>query len=53
MKLDCLWLDDVECPYAPGYEDCDNCDKYQEDDRKHPIDDSDRDCNKYHMNKKN
>ena len=40
MKNDCLWLDDVECPFATGYQVCDGCDKYQEDTRQHPLDDS-------------
>lgn len=40
MKDDCKFLNDVECPYAPGYEDCDNCDKYERDELKHPLDDS-------------
>ena len=39
-RPDCKWLNDVECPYAPGHQDCDNCDKYEEDTRKHPLDDS-------------
>ena len=42
MKPDCLWLNDIECPYATGYQDCDNCDKYIRDERKHPLDDSDQ-----------
>lgn len=36
----CLWMNDVECPYASGYEDCTGCDKYEEDTRPHPLDDS-------------
>ena len=49
MNLDCLWLNDVECPYASGHEDCDNCDKYEKDDRKHPLDDSDKGCAELHF----
>ena len=49
MKPDCLWLNDVECHYAAGHEDCDNCDKYEKDDRKHPLDDSDRGCAELHF----
>ena len=37
---DCLWLNDVECPYASGFESCPDCSKYEKDDRKHPLDDS-------------
>ncbi len=40
MKTDCLWLNDVECPYASGHENCDECDKYEIDERPHPLDDS-------------
>lgn len=42
MKLDCLFLNDVECPYAMGHEICEGCDKYQKDDRPHPLDDSEQ-----------
>lgn len=42
MKDNCRWLNDVECPYAPSYEECDTCDKYKIDDRPHPLDDSDQ-----------
>ena len=49
MKDDCKWLNDVECPYASGYEKCEGCDKYEIDDRPHPLDDSDRGCEKDHM----
>ena len=40
MKDDCKWLNDVECPYATGYQECDDCDKYEKDDRSYPLDDS-------------
>ena len=53
MKTDCKWFNDVECPYATGYQECDGCDKYEKDERKHPLDDSDRDCEKYHNGKNN
>ncbi|MEE8185616.1 MAG: hypothetical protein V3T96_04365 [Thermodesulfobacteriota bacterium] len=42
MKLDCKWLNDIECPYATGYQHCEECDKYEEDDRPHPLDDSEQ-----------
>jgi hypothetical protein len=29
MRADCKWLNDAECPYAMGYEECDDCDKYE------------------------
>ena len=48
MKTDCRWLNDVECPYASGYEKCDNCDKYEKG-LPHPLDDSDRGCDKFHF----
>lgn len=51
MKPDCRWMNDVECPYASSYEKCDNCDKYEKDDRKHPLDDRDRGCQEYHIKK--
>ena len=51
MKLNCRWLNDVECPYATGYENCSDCSKYEKDDRPHPLDDSDRGCTEYHMRK--
>lgn len=40
MKNDCRWVNDVECPYASGHDNCDDCDKYEKDDRPHPLDDS-------------
>ena len=49
MKQNCQWLNDVECSYAPGYEICEGCDKYKKDDRKHPLDDSDRGCDELHF----
>jgi len=42
LKPDCRWLNDIECPYETGYEECDNCDKYDKDERKHPLDDSEQ-----------
>ncbi len=42
IKDNCLFLDDVECPYAQGHEICEGCDQYEEDTRKHPLDDGDR-----------
>jgi len=42
MESDCKWINDVECPYARGHQDCNECDKYEEDTRKHPLDDSDK-----------
>jgi hypothetical protein len=51
IKDDCLFKYDVECPYAAGYWKCDDCDKYQKDTRKHPLDDSDRGCAEYHFGK--
>ena len=29
MKTDCKWWDDVECPYATGYQSCDDCSSYE------------------------
>lgn len=53
MKPDCTWFNDVECPYATGYQECDGCDKY-ETEEKHPFEEEeDRGCDKYHMNKNN
>ena len=52
IKADCRWLNDVECPYASGYQECDGCDKYEKEDN-HPLDNSDRDCEKYHNEKNN
>jgi len=40
MKDDCLYLNDVECPYASGHEICEGCDTYEKDTRRHPLDDS-------------
>ena len=51
MKQNCQWLNDVECSYAPGYEICEGCDKYKKDDRKHPLDDSDRVVMNFTLNK--
>ena len=54
MKTDCKWFNDVECPYADGYQECEGCDKYEIDDRPHPLEEEeDRGCDKYHMNKNN
>jgi hypothetical protein len=41
-KEDCRWLNDVECPYATGYQECDDCDTYEKDEMGHPLDDGDR-----------
>lgn len=49
MKGDCRWLNDIECPYATGYQECEECDKYEEDNRPHPLDDSDTGCAKLHF----
>lgn len=35
-----MWREDVECPEASGHEKCEGCDKYEVDDRPHPLDDS-------------
>ena len=42
IEENCRWYNDVECPFASGYEDCPNCEDYEEDTRKHPLDDGDR-----------
>ena len=55
IKKDCKWFNDVECPYATGYQECDECDKYEPD--VHPSNcgcpgcEEARGCDKYHMNK--
>ena len=28
-REDCKWLNDVECPYASGYEECEDCGEYE------------------------
>lgn len=53
MKPDCKWLNDVECPYAMGYEECEECSKYEP--YIHPTNcgcpecDDARGCAKFHM----
>lgn len=53
MKEDCRWLNDVECPFASGYQKCDDCEKYEPE--VHPSDcgcpdcDADKGCAQFHM----
>ena len=42
MKTDCKWFNDIECPYASGFESCSDCAKYEKDTRKHPLEEHDQ-----------
>ena len=42
MKTDCKYWADVECTYHKELHCNDDCDKYEKDERKHPLDDSDQ-----------
>ena len=42
IREDCLFLNDVECPYAQGHEICEGCDTYEEDTSPHPLDEDGR-----------
>jgi hypothetical protein len=52
MQTDCRWIYDIECPYASGHQECEGCDKYEKDTRKHPLEEEeDRGCAEYHLKK--
>jgi len=55
MKSDCRWLNDVECPYVWGCEECDVCSQYESDihfsDCRCPDCEADRGDYLYHMRK--